>query len=263
MAAASAPLKVVLSAVRIALRSSRNDGFGRRELHGPGHERLGPRRAEGVAQVPQGLRPDLAVRVHLGAADHLAVVGVGVAAGVPGRAARAGRGGVADLAVQRLGAVHGGAGSVVLEEHDVRGAGHVGLEALGDQVVHGVPVAPGLAHRPGLHLTEGGVAGGVDDQPVRQAVGVLVVDGVGLVARRWSARTGPRRGTTCRAGAGGTSASSAPGRRAGCSCSRCRCASRRAVRPRCSRRRRSACRRRHRRRRRGWCCAAGSCRPPR
>ena len=49
-------------------------------------------------------------------------------------------------------------------------------------VVGGVPVAPRLTHRVALDRAEGAVAHHVDDQSVRQAVGVLVVDGVGLVA---------------------------------------------------------------------------------
>ena len=53
-----------------------------------------------------------------------------------------------------------------------------------------------LAHRAGLHVAEGRGPGRVDDQPVGQAVGVLVVDGVGLVAdvgRRERVAVGVRR----------------------------------------------------------------------
>jgi len=39
------------------------------------------------------------------------------------------------------------------------------------------PVAPRLTHRAGLDVAEGGVAVGVDDQAVGQAVGVLVEKG--------------------------------------------------------------------------------------
>ena len=56
------------------------------------------------------------------------------------------------------------------------------MQPLVDQEVHGVPVAPRLAHRAGLDVAQRRDAVGVDDQAVGQAVGVLVVDDVGLVA---------------------------------------------------------------------------------
>ncbi len=56
-------------------------------------------------------------------------------------------------------------------------------EPLVDQEVHRVPVAPGLTHRTRLDVAERGEPVGVDDESVGQAVGVLVVNDVRLVAR--------------------------------------------------------------------------------
>ncbi len=88
----------------------------------------------------------------------------------------------ADLAVERLRPDQVvAAGDVVALEY-VCHAGVVGHEALADEEVLGVPVAPRLAHRAGLDVAERRVAVGVDDEPVREAVRVLVVDDASLVA---------------------------------------------------------------------------------
>jgi hypothetical protein len=120
--------------------------------------------------------------VHLGDAADLAEVAVGVAAGAGcGRAGAGARGG-ADRAVERLGGDQVLAAELdVLADDQLARRRRVALEALADQEVERVPVAPRLAHRAGLDVAEGGVAVGVDHQAVGQAVGVLVVDDVGLV----------------------------------------------------------------------------------
>ena len=182
----------------------------RRELHRPGHQRLGGPRAERSRRSHRVCAQISPSRVHLGAAADVAVVGVGVAAAVAGRRRRctAVRRG-ADRAVDRLGAVEGDARAVVLEQDHVDLARLVLLQLLLDQVVHGVPVAPGLAHRAGLHAAERGVA----RRRRRRAgwTGRACTRGRRCRPRRrrWSARTGRRPGTTCPAGAAGTSASAA------------------------------------------------------
>ena len=167
--------------------------------------------AERVAQVPQRLAPDLAVGVHLGAADDLAEVAVGVAAG-PRAGASPGQPGAgrADRAVDRLACGSGRRPRRRTRPSRTSPCAAVSrCEALVDQEVERVPVAPRLAHRAGLDVAERRVAVGVDDEPVGQAVGVLVVDDVGLVAAVRRRGTGPRPGTPCRARGTGTSASSA------------------------------------------------------
>ena len=62
---------------------------GRGQLHRPGHQRLGPPRAQRGAQVPQRLAPDLAVGVYLGLPDDVAEVAVGVPARPGTRGTRA------------------------------------------------------------------------------------------------------------------------------------------------------------------------------
>ena len=88
----------------------------------------------------------------------------------------------ADLAVERLGPDKVVAARDVVALEDVGHARRVGHEALVDEEVLGVPVAPRFAHRAGLDVAERRVSVGVDDEPVREAVGVLVVDDVRLVA---------------------------------------------------------------------------------
>src|SRR5207248_5930117 len=76
---------------------------GRGQLHGPRDQRLGEVDAERLADVPQGLAPDLTVGVHLGRTDDLAEVAVRVPAGTRARGSGALRRRAAHRAVQRLG----------------------------------------------------------------------------------------------------------------------------------------------------------------
>ena len=75
-----APPLAARSACRIELRMSRNDGFAGASSIARVTIISTVRRAERVAEIPERLAPDLAVGVHLGPADDLAVVAVGVAA---------------------------------------------------------------------------------------------------------------------------------------------------------------------------------------
>src|SRR6185369_7348453 len=155
---------------------------GRRELHRPGHQGLGLLGTQHLAQIPQRLAPDLAVGVHLGPADDPAEVAVGVTAGAGAGRARAQRRRAANGAVHGLGTDEVVAPTDVVADPDVTIGGRVRLESLVVEEVHRVPVAPRLAHRTGLDVAERRYAIGVDDQAVGQAVGVLVVDDVRLVA---------------------------------------------------------------------------------
>ena len=138
--------------------------------------------AQLLAQIPQRLDPDLAVGVHLGTADDLAEVAVRVATGSgAGRAGAVGRRGP-DRTVDGLGPDEVVAPADVLADAEFAVGLGVLHEPLLGQEVHRVPVAPGLTHRTGLDVAERGDAVGVDDESVGQAVGVLVVDDVRLVA---------------------------------------------------------------------------------
>ena len=90
--------------------------------------------------------------------------------------------------------------------------GVVLLQPLGDQEVHRVVVAPGLAHGAGLDAVERRVAVGVDHETVGQAVGVLVVEDARVERAAHRARTA-RRCSACAGSATGTSAWSAGCRR--------------------------------------------------
>ena len=70
---------------------------------------------------------------------------------------------------------------VQAQEHVAVGARVVRLQAVPDEEVLRVPVAPGLAHRARLRRVERAEALVVDHEPVREAVRVLVVEDVGAV----------------------------------------------------------------------------------
>ncbi len=94
-----------------------------------------------------------------------------------------GRVGRADAAVERvLADTANGVVRRVLAEPDVAVGGGVRDVALRDELVHREPVAPALAHRVRL-LGDQSVAEAVVDEPVGQAVRVLVVDDRRVVGR--------------------------------------------------------------------------------
>ncbi len=156
------------------------------EDHRAGHELACPldpggaaeRRDQPAAQVPERAAPDLAVVVRLGRAGDLAEVAVGVAALVGATQAGAERIGGADRAVHRLRAE--AVGLVRAEAHVDRV--RVGQQALRVEQVERVPVAPALREGVALRAGDGGEATAVAaDQPVGEAVRVLVVEDRGIV----------------------------------------------------------------------------------
>ena len=151
--------------------------LGRRHPHALGDQLLRVVAADRVAQVPQRLRPDLAVEVDLGSPGDLPEVGVRVAA-----AARALRHGRAHRAVDRLRA-DGVRGLVdVVPDVDLARRRGVGHQVVAHEQVHRVPVAPALPHRARLRARQRAGPVVVHDQAVGQPVRVLVPDDRGRVA---------------------------------------------------------------------------------
>ena len=191
---------------------SRNDGSGGDSSIAARDERArSASRPSAVRRSHSVWRPDLAVGVHLGPPRDLAEVAVGVAAraGVAGaRAARRGRRRPGSRS-PRCGSGRSPPSTYLPTSSSPAVAGVACSRPVVDEVVHRVPVAPGLAHRAGLLAVERRVAVGVDDQPVRQPVRVLVVDDRRRRRRRWTARNGSLRPRSCPGSGTGTSASSA------------------------------------------------------
>src|SRR4029078_6129544 len=103
-----------------------------------------PLRAEPVAEVPEGLGPDLAVGVPLRATRDVRVAGVRVPATMARGAPAAERRLLPDLAVHGLGPVVSHALTVVHEQPHIGPLSTVALEALLDHVSHARRVAPRL-----------------------------------------------------------------------------------------------------------------------
>ena len=207
------------SACRIALRMSRKDGSGGDRRMPSVTSRARVRRADRTPQVPQRLGPDLAVAVHLGLAVDLAEVAVR-------EAARAG--GTGGAGTGRAEAPTGQSSAWLRIKCATRSM-YSPMSISPDAAVSTAKPAPtrkSFAYQspqpspiaPACGAFKRADAAGVDHEPVREPVRVLVVEDRGVVAAVDVAEAevacpscGPR----------GTSASPAACPRAASACSRC------------------------------------------